>query len=89
MTTSTPAEPASHPLDRFAVEGKSAVITGASGALGAGIENIGGDLDAATGKRCTFAAFPWRWTEGDGSGVRVVAILDRNGSYRISRDEGT
>ena len=39
-----------------------------------GIENIGGALDAVTGKRCTFAAFPWRWTGGDGSGVRVVAI---------------
>jgi kynurenine formamidase len=53
-----------------------------------GIENVGGDLDAVTGRRCTFAAFPWRWTEGDGSGVRVVAILDRDGSYRISEDEG-
>jgi kynurenine formamidase len=39
-----------------------------------GIENVGGALDAVTGKRCTFAAFPWRWTGGDGSGVRVVAI---------------
>jgi hypothetical protein len=44
-------------------------------------------LDAVTGKRCTFAAFPWRWTEGEGSGVRVVAILDREGSYRIGEDE--
>ncbi len=52
-----------------------------------GIENIGGDLDAITGKRCTFAAFPWRWTEGEGCGVHVVAILDRDGSYRISKDE--
>ena len=34
----------------------------------------GGALDAVTGKRCIFAAFPWRWTGGDGSGVRVVAI---------------
>jgi len=39
-----------------------------------GIENVGGALDDVTGKRCTFAAFPWRWTGGDGSGVRVVAI---------------
>jgi kynurenine formamidase len=54
-----------------------------------GIENIGGDLDAVTGRRCTFAAFPWRWTEGDGCGVRVVAILDPDGSYRISQDEDT
>jgi len=54
-----------------------------------GIENIGGDLDAVTGRRCTFAAFPWRWTEGDGCGVRVVAILDPDGGYRISQDEDT
>lgn len=39
-----------------------------------GIENVGGALDAVTGRRCTFMAFPWRWTQGDGSGVRVVAI---------------
>ena len=31
-----------------------------------GIENIGGDLDTITGKRCTFMAFPWRWPEGEG-----------------------
>jgi kynurenine formamidase len=54
-----------------------------------GIENIGGDLDAVTGKRCTFATFPWRWTEGDGCGIRVVAILDPEGSFRISPDEDT
>ncbi len=29
-----------------------------------GIENAGGDLDAVTGKRCTFMAFPWRWPGG-------------------------
>lgn len=39
-----------------------------------GIENIGGELDAVTGKRLTFAAFPWRWVGGDGSFVRVVAF---------------
>ena len=48
-----------------------------------GIENVGGDIDQVTGKRCTFMAFPWRWTEGDGSGVRVVAVLDPAGEYRI------
>ena len=26
-----------------------------------GFENIGGDIDKVTGKRVTFAAFPWRW----------------------------
>ena len=31
-----------------------------------GIENISGDLDEITGKRCTFMAFPWRWPQGEG-----------------------
>ncbi|MCC6474935.1 MAG: cyclase family protein [Burkholderiales bacterium] len=48
-----------------------------------GIENIGGDLDKITGKRCTFMAFPWRWTEGCGSGVRVIALLDPKQQFRI------
>ena len=48
-----------------------------------GIENINGDLDAITGKRCTFLAFPWRWPEGEGCGVRVVAILDPEQTFRI------
>jgi len=52
VTTNTPTEPARHPLDRFTVEGKSAVITGASGALGAGIaETLG-----AMGAKLTLAA---------------------------------
>jgi len=50
-----------------------------------GIENIGGDLDKVTGKRCTFAAFPWRWKEGDGCIIRLVAMIDKKGSYRIER----
>jgi len=29
-----------------------------------GIENVNGDLDKVTGKRCTFMCFPWRWPEG-------------------------
>ena len=29
-----------------------------------GIENVGGELDQVTGKRCTFMAFPWRWPHG-------------------------
>ncbi len=52
-----------------------------------GIENIGGDLDAVTGRRCTFMAFPWRWIGGDGSGVRVVAAIDPSGEYRIEPGE--
>ena len=31
-----------------------------------GIENVGGDIDKVTGKRCTFAFFPWNWDRGDG-----------------------
>jgi len=48
-----------------------------------GFENVGGDIDKVTGKRVTFAAFPWRWVGGDGCIVRLVAITDPNGTYRI------
>lgn len=48
-----------------------------------GIENVGGDLDKITGKRCTFMAFPWRWPGGDGCQVRVVAVIDPNQEFRI------
>ena len=48
-----------------------------------GFENVGGDLDKVTGKRVTFAAFPWRWVGGDGCIVRLVAIVDPTGNYRI------
>src|SRR5208282_2954932 len=41
-----------------------------------GIENIGGEIDKITGQRCTFFAFPWRWPEGEGCALRVVAVLD-------------
>ena len=46
-------------------------------------ENVGGDIDKVTGKRVTFAAFPWRWKKGDGCIVRLVAIVDPSGSFRI------
>ena len=39
--------------------------------------------DAVTGKRCTFAFFPWNWDRGDGCIIRLVAIIDPNGKYRI------
>lgn len=42
-----------------------------------GYENVGGDLDKVTGTRCTFAGFPIRWMKGDGSIVRLVAIVDK------------
>ena len=53
-----------------------------------GFENVGGELDLVTGKRVTFAAFPWRWVGGDGCIVRLVAITDPAGSYRIETGQG-
>ena len=52
-----------------------------------GIENVGGDIDKVTGKRCTFALFPWNWERGDGCIIRLVAIVDPKGSYRIEKGE--
>jgi kynurenine formamidase len=48
-----------------------------------GIENIGGELDAVTGQRCTFMAFPWRFPKGDGCPIRVVAVIDPGQTFRI------
>ncbi|MFR5811168.1 MAG: cyclase family protein, partial [Flavonifractor plautii] len=48
-----------------------------------GIENVGGQLDEVTGKRCFFMAFPWRWRGGDGCIVRVLAITDPDGDFRF------
>ena len=42
-----------------------------------------GDIDKVTGKRVTIAAFPWRWMKGDGCIVRMVAIVDPTGNYRL------
>jgi kynurenine formamidase len=53
-----------------------------------GFENVGGELDRVTGKRVTFAAFPWRWVGGDGCIVRLVAMLDPAGGYRLETGEG-
>jgi kynurenine formamidase len=52
-----------------------------------GIENVGGDLDAVTGKRCTFAFFPINWDRGDGCIIRLVAIVDPKGAYRIEKGD--
>ena len=41
-----------------------------------GYENVGGDLDQVVGMRVTLAGFPIRWEKGDGSIVRLVAIVD-------------
>jgi len=52
-----------------------------------GIENVGGDLDKVTGRRCTFAFFPWNWDRGDGCIIRLVAMVDPKGAYRIESGE--
>ncbi len=49
------------------------------------IENVGGDLDAVTGKRVTFAFFPWNWDRGDGCIIRLVAMIDKSQNYRIEK----
>jgi kynurenine formamidase len=38
-----------------------------------------------TGRRCTFAFFPWNWDRGDGCIIRLVAIADPKGKYRIEK----
>jgi len=48
-----------------------------------GIESVGGELDAVTGKRCTFIAFPWRYPTGEASALRVAAVLDPDRRFRI------
>ena len=52
-----------------------------------GIENVGGDLDSVTGKRVTFAFFPWNWDRGDGCIIRLVAMMDKKQDYRIESGE--
>jgi kynurenine formamidase len=47
------------------------------------IENVGADLDAVTGKRCTFQGFPWKWHEGDACVIRLVAMFDPSGEFRL------
>ena len=41
-----------------------------------GWENVGGDLEQVVGKRVTISGFPIRWQKGDGSIVRLVAIVE-------------
>ncbi len=35
------------------------------------IENVGGNVDAVTGLRCAFHAYPWFWPEGDACVTRL------------------
>lgn len=47
--------------------------------LGNGIpnfENVGGDVDKVSGKRVILAGFPLNYEQGDGSMVRLVAIVE-------------
>jgi len=39
-------------------------------------ESVGGNIDEVVGKRVTIVGFPIRWEKGDGSLVRLVAIVD-------------
>ncbi|MEE4358782.1 MAG: cyclase family protein [Desulfococcaceae bacterium] len=47
------------------------------------VEQIGGDVDTLLGKRVTLAATPWKFKKGDACPVRVVAMYDPGGSFRI------
>ena len=42
-----------------------------------GWENVGGDIDKVTGKRCTIMGLPLRWIKGDGSMVRLIAMVEK------------
>jgi kynurenine formamidase len=43
-----------------------------------GWENVGGDIEMVVGKRVTISGFPIRWYKGDGSIVRLVAMIDED-----------
>ncbi len=47
------------------------------------IENVGGDINEVSGKRVTVHAMPWKWPEGDASVIRLMAITDPSGDYRV------
>ena len=47
------------------------------------------DIDAVAGKRCTFQGFPWKWHEGDACVIRLVAIIDPSGNYRLESGQGS
>ena len=40
-----------------------------------------------TGKRATFHGFPWLWRDGDACVIRLVALLDPTGNYRLESGE--
>jgi kynurenine formamidase len=47
------------------------------------IENVGGDVDVVSGSRCAFQCYPWHWPEGDACVVRLTAMFDPVGRYRL------
>jgi kynurenine formamidase len=51
------------------------------------IENVGGAVDDVGGRRVTLQAFPWRLHNGDACVVRLTAIVDPSGDYRIGTGE--
>ncbi len=42
-----------------------------------GWENVGGDIDKVIGKRCTIMGLPTKWIKGDGSSVRLIAMIEK------------
>jgi kynurenine formamidase len=42
-----------------------------------GCENVGGEVDRVTGKRCVIIGFPIKWIGGDASLVRLVAVVPK------------
>jgi len=58
----------------------------ASATLAVG-RTLGGELDKVTGRHCTFAFCPWNWELGDGCIIRLVAMIDPKGGYRIEKGE--
>lgn len=51
------------------------------------IENVGGALEEVSGMRATFQAYPWFWRQGDACIVRLTAIFDPSGQYRLEGGE--
>jgi kynurenine formamidase len=51
------------------------------------IENVGGDVDSVLGRRVTLHAMPWRWADGDACPIRLVALVDTDGGFRIEQGE--
>ena len=54
--------------------------------LSAGIPtilNVGGDVATLLGQRVTIHAMPWRWLDGEAAVIRLMAIIDTTGTYRI------